>query len=309
MFSLFLLLMHLALYNVAYGTLDIGPARVDVDVFMSLDHQTSSIFSAAAFTATTTITPESDALTEYSETTHSPLHPYSKVTSYIGSAWDELGGALGDSETSTPITDLDSSTTSFTVTTTTTSKSYASSEHVESTQSSLHPYSRVTSYVGSAWDELNSALRDSETSTSTPNFASVATSSVVDEATCSETLKPHSSQSWTDLPSYPHSAHPMSTRAYDGSLTAPPSLFAPSTGFASCSTYSGGLSDSNGTGVWEWPPVVSAWPSSSTHSGNSNHSNSPIVQSGMAEGKPTGTMWGCCLVGASLLGVEAWGML
>lgn len=166
----FLLLIQLALYGVAHSTWDIGPARVDVDISMSLDHQTSSTLSATAFAATTSTTPKFDGLTEHSETTHSSFHPYSKATSYIGSAWDEL----------------------------------------------------------------NNALRDSETSTSSPDFARVATSSATDETTCSETATVHSPQSSIiDLPHYSHSVYSTSTRACDGSSTTRPSLFASSTGPAS----------------------------------------------------------------------------
>jgi hypothetical protein len=302
MFSPLLLLIHLALFDVAYSTLDIGPAHVDVDVFMSLDHQTSSTFPATASTATTTTTPEFDTLIEYSETTHSPLHPYSKATSYIGSAWDKLNSALRDSETSTSTTDLNSPATTSMVTATTMPIAYATSRYAESTQSPLHPVSRATSYIGSAWDELNSALHDSETSTL--DFASLATSA--DEATCTDSSIVHSPQSsMIDLPQYSDSTYFTSRKAYDGSLTEGISLFASTTGSASCISSSSWLSSSNVTSTWTWPPIVSAWPSPNTHPGNSTHSSSPIVQSGSAGGKPTIMGWACWVLGALILAVEA----
>lgn len=309
MFPLFLLLIHVASYGVAYGTLDIGPARVDVDVFMSLDHQTSSTLSATSFTTTTTTGPVADATSEYTESPRSPLHPFSKATSYVASAWNELESALHDSGTSTSITSgFESLETSSTATTTTTPAADAPTRYPESPQSPLHPYSRATSYVASAWNELNSALHDSETSTS--SFARLATGPAADETTCSEAPTVHSPQSsMTSLPQYSNSASLKSTEACDGSATARPSLFASSTGPASCSSYPSGLSDANGTGTWVWPPIISTWPSSSTHSGNSNHSSPPIVQSGRAGGKPTIIVWACWVVGASILAGEVRGML
>lgn len=90
-----LLLIHLAFCNFAYGTLDLGPAHVDVDVFMSLDDRTASMS-----TEIPTAEPTLDATTQHSESTRSALQPYSKATSYVASVWRGLDGALRDSESS-----------------------------------------------------------------------------------------------------------------------------------------------------------------------------------------------------------------
>jgi hypothetical protein len=242
----FSLLIHLALYNVAYSVaLEIGPARVDVDVFMSLDHQTSSTPSATSFTVTTSTMPTLDATSEY----------------------------------------------------------------FESTQLALHPYSRATSYVASAWNELNSALRDSETSTS--DRTSSATSHMTsDEYAYGDSSTVYSPQSSiVDLPRYPQSGHLTSTQVCDSSSTEEPTLFASTTGPASRNSISGGPSHPNATGTWTWPPVVSAWPSSSSNSGNSTPSSSQIVQLGGADGKSALTVWTCWAAGALVLAAEARSML
>jgi hypothetical protein len=309
MFPSFLLLIHLACYDVAYGTLDIGPARVDVDVFMSLDHQTSSTLSPTSSMSTTATTPVTVAPIEYPESTQSQLHPYSKATSYVASAWNELNNALHDSDTSASTPDSSSLATSLMVTTTTTPVADAKSEYPESVQSPLHPYSKATSYVASAWDELKSALHDTETSTQ--DFAGLATSSLSsDETTCSDSATVHSPQSsMMYLSQHSHSTQPTSTEVYDTSPTGELSLFLSTTGLASCNSFSSGLSNSNATSTWMWPPIVSAWPSPSTHPGNSTHSSPPIIQSGSADGKLTPTVKGFGAVGVLILMVEARSML
>jgi hypothetical protein len=309
MFPSFLLLIHLACYDVAYGTLDIGPARVDVDVFMSLDHQTSSTLSPTSSMSTTATTPVTVAPIEYPESTQSPLHPYSKATSYVASAWNDLNNALHDSDTSTSTPDSSSLATSLMATTTTTPVADAKSEYPESVQSPLHPYSKATSYVASAWDELKSALHDTETSTQ--DFAGLATSSLSsDETTCSDSATVHSPQSsMMDLSQHSHSTQPTSTEVYDSSPTGGLSLFSSTTGPASCNSFSSGLSNSNATSTWMWPPIVSAWPSPSTHPGNSTHNSSPIIQSSSADGKLTVTIRACWAVGALILVAEARSML
>lgn len=242
MFPSLLLLIQLAFCGVARSTLDIGPAWIDVDVSMSLGHQTSSTLPATAFAGTTSTTLNLDWPTEHPKTTHSPLNPYS----------------------------------------------------------------RATSYIGSAWYELNDALRDSETLTSSLNFASAATSSTVDGTKRSEAATVRSPQSSIiDLSHHPHSIYATSTKACDDSATTRPSLLASASGPAAPAS----ASNSNGTDSWMWPPVVSTWPSSSTHSGISNHSNSPTIHSGNADGKPTVTIWACWMMGALILSGEARGML
>jgi hypothetical protein len=296
MFSSLLILIHFALYEVACSALDIGPARVDVDVYMSLDHQASSTSLATAFTSTITTTPNIDAPTEYTETIQSPLHPYSRVTSYIGSAWDELHSALRDSETETEIetTNRNVPATSFTAPDTTTIAA-TTSPYTEPTQSPLNLYSKATSYVVSVWDELqDDASRDTETS------ASVVTSLAFDETTCGEKSTVHTAQSSiVDLTTYSQSAYATVTGPCDGSATAS------TTGPASCSSQSSNLFHSNGTDTWVWPSIVSAGPSPSTYPGSSDNNSSPIVQSGKAEGKPIVTVWVSCLVGVLILAVEA----
>jgi len=242
----FLLLVHLAVYNVAYGVaLEIGPARVDVDVFMSLDHETSSTPSSTSFTVTTSTMPILDATSKYSESTRLAFHQYSRATSYVASAWNELNSALRDSETST--SGLTSSATSY----------MASDEHVFGDSSTV--YSPQSSTV--------------------------------------------------DLPQYPQSGHLTSTQVCDSSSTEEPTLFASTTGSASRNSISGGPSHPNATGTWTWPPVVSAWPSSSSHSGNSTPGSSPIVQLGGADGKSASTVWTCWVAGVLMLAAEARSML
>jgi hypothetical protein len=132
MFPSFLLLIHLALYNVAWGgTLETGPARVNADVFMSLDHQTSSAPSVTSFTVTAT-TPVLDGTSEYSEPTQSAVHPYLRATSSVASEWSGLEGALRDSKTST--SDLTSWATSYTMSN---EHAYSDSSTVYSPQSSI----------------------------------------------------------------------------------------------------------------------------------------------------------------------------
>jgi hypothetical protein len=309
MFPSFLLLIHLACYDVAYGTLDIGPARVDVDVFMSLDHQTSSTLSPTLSMSTTATTPVTVAPIEYPESTQSQLHPYSKATSYVASAWNELDNALHDSDTSTSTPESSSLTTSLMVTTTTTPVPDAKSEYPKSVESPLHPYSKATSYVASAWDELKSALHNTETSTQ--HFAGLATSSLSsDETTCSDSATVHSPQSsMMDLSQHSHSTQPTSTEVYDSSPTGGLSLFSSTTGPASCNSFSSGLFNSNATSTWMWPPIVSASPSPSTHLGNSTHSSPPIIQSSSADGKLTPTVKGFGAVGILILMAEARSML
>ena len=229
MFSSSLLLTHFALYNVAYGgSLEIGPARVDVDVFMSLDHQKSSTPSITSVAAATTTTPVLDAASEHSESTQSAFHPYSRATSYLASAWDEMNSALHDSDTST--SDLTSSATGY------------SDEHVYGGSSTMY--------------NLQSSI--------------------------------------VDLPQYTRSGHLTGTKVCDGSSGEAPTLFASTTVPASRNPISGGPSSRiNATGTWTWPPVVSAWPSSSGHSGNSTPSDSPIAQLGGANMKSALTVWTC----------------
>lgn len=285
------MLIHFALYEVVYGALDIGPARLDVDVFMSLDHQASSTPSATAFTSTIATTSEVDAPPE---TRESPLNPYPKVTSYIGSAWDDLHSALRDSETETEITDLSSLTTSYTAPYTTTIAA-TTSQYTEPTQSPLDIYSKATSYVVSAWDELQD-----HASPNTETSASVVTSLAIDETTCNERSTAYTTQSSTvDLTTYSRSGYATGTRPCDGGLTAS------ATGLISCSSQSSNLSQSNDTDTWVWPSIVSAGPSPSTDPGSSNNNSSPIVQSGWAEGRPIVTAWVSCLGGLFILAMEA----
>ena len=242
----FLLLIHLALHKAAYSAaLEIGPARVDVDVFMSLDHQTSSTPSEASFPPATTTTSVLDAKSEYSESTQPAFYPYSRATSYIASAWNELDSALHDSETST--SDLTSSATGY----------MTSDEHAYGGSSTI--YSLQSSIV--------------------------------------------------DLPQYPQLGHLTKTEVCDSSSSEAPTLFASTTGLASRNPISGGPSQPNATGTWTWPPVVSAWPSSSSHSGNSTPSDSPIAQLGGANGNSLLTIWTCWAAGTLVLAAEAHSML
>ena len=291
MFPSLLMLIHFTLYGVAFGALDIGPARLDVDVFMSLDHQASSAPSATAFTSTIATMSEVDAPPE---TTESPLNPYSKVTSYIGSAWDDLHSALRDSETETEITDLGSLTTSYTAPDPTTIAA-TTGQYTEPTQSPLDLYSKATSYVVSAWDELQDHVsRNTETS------ASVVTSLAIDETTCSERSTAYTTQSSTvDLTTYSRPGYATGTRPCGGGVTAS------ATGPISCSPQSSNLSEANGTDAWVWPSIVSAGPSPSTYPGSSNNNSSPVVQSGRAEGRPILTTWVSCLGGLLVLAMEA----
>jgi hypothetical protein len=310
MFRPFLILIHFTLYEAVYGTLDIGPARVDVDVYMSLDRQASSTFSATASIVSTTKTSDFDAPTEYSEPTHPPPHPYSKATSYIGSAWDELRSGLRDSETEieTETTDLDSPTTLFMVSTTPPIAD-ATSQYTDSTQSPLHLYSKATSYVVSVWDELHDDTSlDTESSTSAPNLANVATTLAT---TCSETptIRDAAQPSIVGLTSPSQSAHATGTKTCNGGGTAQHSLFVTTTSNASCSAHPSNSFDSNGTNTWVWPSIVSAGPFPSMHPNSSNNTSSPVVQSGKAEGKPFVTMWTCCVFGGLILAVEVRGML
>jgi hypothetical protein len=246
MFPSFSLLINLALFNAVYGgTLEIGPARVDVDVFMSLDHETSSTSSATSPPVATTTTPVPDATSEDSGSTQSAFHPYARVTSYVASAWNELNSALHDSETST--SDLTSSATSYVV----------SDEHVYGGSSTT--YSLQSSIV--------------------------------------------------DLPQHSRSGHITRTEVCDSSSSEALTLFASTTGPASRNPISGGPSQPNATGTWIWPPVVSARPSSSSHSGNSTPSESPIAQLGSANGNSPLTIWTCWAAGTLLLAAEAHSML
>jgi hypothetical protein len=275
MFSSLLIFTHFALYGGVCSALDIGPARLDVDVHMSLDHQASSTSVAASFISTTTAPPDIDTPIEYTETMESPLHPYSRATSYIGSAWDELHSALRDSETETEIetTDRNVPATSLTAPDTTTIVA-TTSRYTEPTQSPLNLYSKATSCV--------------------------VTSLAIDETTCSEKSTVHTAWSSTvDFTTYSQSAYATGTGLCDGSATAS------TTGPASCSSQSSNLSHSNGTNTWVWPSIVSAGPSPSTYPGSSNNNSSPIVQSGRAEGKPIVAVWVSCLVGVLILAVEA----
>jgi hypothetical protein len=309
MFPSFILLIHLAWYNVVHGTLDIGPARVDVDVFMSLDHQTSSTLSSASFTSTTITVPLAGAPAEYPEPTESPFHPYSKATSYVASVWNELDSALQDSGTSTSTSDFGSSVTSFIVATTTTPSAGAPTEYPEPTESPLHPYSKATSYAASVWNELDSALHHSETSTL--DFVSLATSAVyTDKTTCTDSPTVQSPRSsMIDLPQYSDSAFLTSRRAYDGSVAGGLPLFASTAGSTSCNSSSSRPPNVNATSTWLWPSVVSAWPSPSTHTGNSTQGSSPIIQSGSAGGKPPVAVWASWVVGALIMAAEARSML
>jgi len=183
------------------------------------------------------------------------------------------------------------------------------SEYFGSTQSAFHPYPQVTSYVASAWNELSSALHDSETSTS--DLSSSATSYMAsDEHVYGGSSTTYSLQSSiVDLPEYPQSGHLMSTQLCDDSSSEAPTLFASTTGPASRNSISGGPFQPNATGTWTWPPVVSASPSSSSHSGNSTSSDSPIAQLGGANGNSPLTIWICWAAGILLLVAEAHSML
>lgn len=296
MFSSLLMFIHFALYEGACSALDTGPARLDVDVYMSLDHQASSTSLAASFTPTTAATPDIDTPIEYTETMESLLHPYSRATSYIGSAWDELYSALRDSETETEIETLNRNipATSFKAPEITTIAA-TRSQYTEPTQSPLNLYSEATSYVVSVWDELHD-----DTSSNADTSGSVVTSLATDETTCSEKSTVHTAWSSTiDFTTYSQSAYATGTGPCDGSATAS------TTSPASCSSQSSNLSDSNGTNTWVWPSIVSAGPSPSTYPGSSNNNSSPIVQSGRAEGKPIVAVWVSCLVGVLILAVQA----
>lgn len=296
MFSSLLIFTHFALYGGVCSALDIGPARLDVDVHMSLDHQASSTSVAASFTSTTTAPPDIDTPIEYTETMESPLHPYSRATSYIGSAWDELHSALRDSETETEIetTDRNVPATSLTAPDTTTIVA-TTSRYTEPTQSPLNLYSKATSYVVSVWDDLHG-----DASSNTDTSASAVTSLAIDETTCSEKSTVHTAWSSTvDFTTYSQSAYATGTGLCDGSATAS------TTGPASCSSQSSNLSHSNGTNTWVWPSIVSAGPFPSIYPGSSNNNSSPIIQSGRAEGKPIVAVWVSCLVGVLILAVEA----
>jgi hypothetical protein len=219
----------------------------------------------------------------------SPLHPYSRATSYIGSAWDELHSALRDSETETEIETANRNVpaTSLTAPDTTTIAA-TTSPYTEPMQSPLHLYSKATSYVVSVWDELHG-----DASSNTDTSASVVTSLAIDETTCSEKSTVHTAWSSTvDFTTYSQSAYATGTGPCDGSATAS------TTGPASCSS-------SNGTNTWVWPSIVSAGPSPSTYPGSSNNNSSPFIQSGRAEGKPIVAVWISCLVGVLILAVEA----
>jgi hypothetical protein len=226
----------------------------------------------------------------------SPLHPYSRATSYIGSAWDELHSALRGSETETEIetTNRNVPATSFTAADTT-SIAATTSPSTESTQSPLNLYSKATSYVVSVLDGLHD-----DASSNTDTSSSVVTSLAIDETTCSGKSTIHTAWSSTvDFTTYSRSAYATGTGPCDSSATAG------TIGPASRSSQSSSLSQFNGTNTWVWPSIVSAGPSPSTYPGSSNNNSSPIVQSGRAEGKPIVAVWVSCLVGVLILAAEA----
>lgn len=138
MVLLLLLLTHL-FPGLAYGVVDIGPARLSVDVFMTMDSTKGTPSpSTGASNSVAQATAQPPPLTS------SPWHLSSEASSYIASARDYLKGALQGSDlANSPVAD----TTAVT--------------NTASTSTPPIPLlAGASSYLASAWDGVQGVLDD-----------------------------------------------------------------------------------------------------------------------------------------------------
>lgn len=293
--SSFLLTACIALCDFAHASLDLGSARVDVDVFMTLEHGKSSMT-----TLTTTTEAIPSPTTQYSESTQPDLHPYSKATSYVGSAWRDLTNGLHESRST------DSSQSPIFEPTLGSTTDFGGTTHP-----TLHPYSKVTSYVGSAWRDMSANFQEFHSSSLTIVTPSVTLATSVDQiasSTEASQVVPKDQGSST----YVQHSEATSVIVDAGRPTTcrKPLLSKPTAASSSCSSFSGDPLRANVTNTWAWPPVVSASPSSgSPHMTNSTPSYSPIVAQSKVDGKPISDAGAWCMAIFLLLVAEARGRL
>lgn len=270
-----LLLTCMALCDFAHGSLDMGPARVDVDVFMTLEHGMSSMTSK---TTTVELTPSPTA--QYSGPTQSGLQPYSKATSYIGSAWKDLTNGLHDSESTDA---AQSATLEPTLS--------SSAQYIETTHPALHPYSEVTSYIDSAWGDISAEFQESGSSSLSTVIAPLAT--------------PAASLSGNDLVPLKASSGIMGADGTATTYSKQPLLTMPTVASPSCSSSVGASLQTNTTSTWTWPPISSASPSpSNLNLTNATSSNSPIAAQNKGDGRPISEAVTWCLAMSLLLLAE-----
>lgn len=261
--SSFLLTACIALCDFAYGSLDLGSARVDVDVFMTLEHGRSSMT-----TVTTTSEATLSPTTRYSESMQQDPHPHSKATSYIESAWSDLTDGLHESKstdsTQSPIFEPTLGSTT---------------DYGATTHPTLHPYSKITSYVGSAWRDMSADFQEFHSSSLTIGTPSVMLATSVNQISSSTEASQVVPKDQGPSTHVQHSgATSVIVDAGRPTICREPLLSKPTAASSSCSSFAGDPLRANVTNTWAWPPVVSASPSSgSPHMTNSTPSYSPIV--------------------------------
>lgn len=278
-----LLLTYIALCDLTLANLDLGPARIDFDVFMTLEHGVSS-----RTIGSTTTEPTSNPTTRYSESTQPALHAISVASSCIGSAWRDLTDGSQDSHLT--------QTMSFEPT------HGPTTQFIEPTHPAPHPISKTTSRILSAWNDMGSSMYESDPSTQ--RTVSVALQTAFYEPVDSASTSQSDHQAFpVDVPDYAETSGKYATRNESLAVT----LTAAST---SCVSRGGDSSQANVTSTWSWPPITSASPTpSDSNLTNPTHSISPAIAQNNVDGKtkPETGVW--CLAMVLALAAEARGQL
>lgn len=280
MVLLLLLLTHL-FPGLAYGMVDLGPARLSVDVFMTMDSTkgtpSSSTEAIASISAAQT-TAQTPSLTT------SPWHLSSGGSSYIASARDYLKGALQGSDLANPA-----------VADTTTA--------VTNTAPTFTPpiplLAGASSYLASAWDGVQGALDDPRLSSSDGSQPPFGFSTAIDWSAGSDVeSSSRASRPCQSPTSFTNTRHCSKTASHTSLLSAP------TAGPASGGLTMGFHPASNGTGTWTWPSIVSASPTASGPSDGSAPSTSPVVANNSAKERSRLEYWAWWTFGAFVLVVN-----
>lgn len=278
MVLLLLLLTHL-FPGLAYGVVDTGPARLSVDVFMTMDSTKGTPSPSPGAIASN---PVAQTTAQPPPLTTSPWHLSSEPSYYIASARDYLKGALQGSDlANSPVADTTTAVT-----------------NTAPTSTPPIPFlAGASSYLASAWDGVQGALDDPGLSSSDGSQPPFGVSTAIDWSAGSDVFESSSraSRPYQSPTSSTNTRHCSKTASHTSLLSAPTA--GPASGDLTMSSYPA----SNGTGTWTWPSIVSASPTASGPSSGSTPSTSPVVANNSANERWRAEYWAWWTFGAFVL--------
>lgn len=274
MIVLSLLLTYLSSSRFAYGMLDLGPAKLSVNVFVTMDHTEGSRSPSSVPFVSTSV---AKTTAPYLSRTTLPWHAFPEASSYIASAWDDFDGALQESESATA-----AAAGTF----------IAVPNTAPTSKLSIPLSSDVSPYLASAWVGMQEALDKLEHSTSGGSLLPIGFSTAFDWSAGNDV---ESSSRGSYGPHQPPSTSSTNTRHCSKVASHTSHLSAPTTSLASGDHTMSPNPESNGTGTWTWPSIVSTSP---TASGLSNES---IVANNNANKKSRAEYGAWWTIGAFML--------